>query len=79
MDNVFEIAMQNANKKLSSIIAREGDANGARRDEGYLNILIGEELKVLLISEKSIELFLKKKNPQQPIKQPSRIFNERII
>lgn len=51
MNGIVDLAIQRAEDKLAAIIAREGDADGARRTTEYFGKLVDEELRALLISE----------------------------
>ena len=55
-DEIFELAVDRAEKKLQSIILRFGDGNGVRRTPDYLEELVIEAIKSELLTEYTLLL-----------------------
>lgn len=56
--DLYDMAVITANKKLQSIIQRFGDNNGVRRTPGYLAELVIEAVKSELLTEYTLALAL---------------------
>lgn len=54
--DIYERSVEDANRKLQSIIQRFGDCNGVRRTPSYLAELVIEAIKSELLTEYTLTL-----------------------